>query len=203
MAFYIERWWLQNVYTATCLPRKCPCYSLHRTQKCNIFCQCQFPKTFVQPAVKIIIIVWLLSEKSSTSVPVAVNLQQRVQIVQLLSKGIGNVITRNKCLQQPGREKEWKLRDGHVLLSLIMQPNLWLGLHSALWVIRDHVVFLACWKYALRPNTLLSAFYPPPPFFSLFNLFLPHKKPSMLQNYLASCQGNKQINKHGSHPPGS
>lgn len=43
-----------------------------------------------------------------------------------------------------GQEKQVKLRDGHVLLSLIMQPNLWLGLHIALWVIRDHVVCLAC-----------------------------------------------------------
>lgn len=90
-----------------------------------------------------------------------------------------------------------KLRDGHVLLSLIMQPNLWLGLHSALWVIRDHVVCLACWKIALRPNPLLSAFHPPPPYFSLLILSL------VLPNGPVSCQESAQINKHGSHTSGS
>lgn len=78
-----------------------------------------------------------------------------------------------------------------------MQPNLWLGLHSALWVIRDHVVCLACWKIALRPNPLLSAFHPPPPYFSLLILSL------VLPNEPVSCQESAQINKHGSHTSGS
>lgn len=57
---------------------------------------------------------------------------------------LANVTTRNKCFAAAGQRKQVKLRDGHVLLSLIMQSNLWLGLHIALWVIRDHVVCLAC-----------------------------------------------------------
>lgn len=109
-----------------------------------------------------------------------------------------------------GQGKGVKLRDGHVLLSLIMQPNLWLGLHSALWVIRDHVVCLAEKLHSALipsyppftrhlPSSSLSSsspsLTPPPP--------KKTKKTYMLPNEQASCQENAQINKHGSHISGS
>lgn len=47
-----------------------------------------------------------IKKEKQQTVPIAAVKQQQVQLGQLLSKGIRNVITRNKCLRQPDRERE-------------------------------------------------------------------------------------------------